>query len=111
MLVISSCGAGIPAYRALQKAGVPFIAGVLWKNDADFFVARHLASRVIAEEAFAPLSEPVLREARAALDAGGAAVDAGTDPGARGAGLAELLSAAERAGKLKTLSELPRLPI
>ena len=105
-LVLSSCGSGVPAYRALQKAGIPFIAGVLWKNDADFFVARHLASRVIAEEPFRPLSDPVRQEALDAVSSCDAVIDAGVDPGALDAGLREIVNAAERAGKLKSLSDL-----
>ena len=109
VLVVSSGGAGIPVYRALQKAAVPFIAGVLWKNDADFFVARHLAGRVIAEEAFTPLSDRVLREALEAAEGCEAVIDAGGPRGEWNAGLREILIRAEGAGRLRTPGELPDL--
>lgn len=65
-MVISACGRGIPVYRRLQKEGVPFIAGILYRNDVDYQLARHLASRVILEEPFRRISAPVYREAKEA---------------------------------------------
>ena len=39
-MVISACGRGIPVYRRLQKEGIPFIAGILYRNDVDCRLAR-----------------------------------------------------------------------
>ncbi len=105
--VLSSCGSGVNVYRALQKAGIPFIAGVLWKNDADYFVARHLASRIIAEEPFRPLSPRARAEALAAVGSCAAVIDAGLDPGALDAGLLEIVKEAERLGRLRHADQLP----
>ena len=66
-MVISAGGKGIPVYRRLQKEGIPFIAGILYRNDVDYQLARYLASRVIAEEAFQEISDAVYGEALEAV--------------------------------------------
>lgn len=69
VFVLSSCGSGIPVYRRLQRQGIPFAAGVLYENDVDTQVARSLASELIEEKPFEPLSEESLEAARKAMDA------------------------------------------
>lgn len=66
-MVISACGRGVPVYRLLQKEGCPFIAGILYRNDVDYQLARQLASQVISEEPFQEISDSVYREAREAV--------------------------------------------
>lgn len=68
VMVISACGRGIPIYRRLQKEGAPFIAGILFENDVDYQLARHLASRVILAEPFQEISASVCEEAWEAAD-------------------------------------------
>ena len=34
VFVLSSCGTGIPVYRKLQKAGIPFAAGILYPGES-----------------------------------------------------------------------------
>ncbi len=63
VFVIAGNGSGIKEYRRLQRAGIPFAAGVLHKNDLDYAVAKTLASRVIAEEAFEEVSQEHYEEA------------------------------------------------
>ncbi len=65
--VISGCGSGIDVFRRLQKEDIPFYAGILYENDVDYQVARHLASEVFAEEPFAPISDAVYEKALAAM--------------------------------------------
>lgn len=65
--VISAGGRGIPVYRRLQKEGIPFLAGILYRNDVDYHLAGRLASRVIAEEPFQDISDPVYEEAKEAF--------------------------------------------
>ena len=55
VFVIGGGGSGVPVYRALQRAGVPFAAGVLPENDLDYPVANALASALIAVPAFAAI--------------------------------------------------------
>ena len=40
VFMIGGNGSGIPTYRRLQRAGIPFVAGVLHENDVDYQVAR-----------------------------------------------------------------------
>jgi len=69
VFVIGGGGSGIPVYRRLQRQGIPFAAGVLHKNDADFSIAKALAVEVVAEQAFHPIGEEAFSLARARLDA------------------------------------------
>ncbi|MCD8154286.1 MAG: ABC transporter ATP-binding protein [Clostridiales bacterium] len=64
VFVIGGNGSGIPVYRRLLREGIPFATGVLHKNDADYQVAKALAGRVIAEEAFFPIGQSRYEEAR-----------------------------------------------
>lgn len=63
VFVIGGNGRGIPVYRKLQRAGIPFAAGILHKNDMDHEVARVLAAEVIEEEPFSMISEENFRRA------------------------------------------------
>ena len=103
-LVLSSCGSGIPVYRRLQKENVPFIAGVLYKNDMDYRLARLLADRVITEEPFEELSGRAIEEALEAVEACDRVIDAGVVIGTANRGMEKILAAARAAGKLETIS-------
>ncbi len=99
-LVLSSSGSGIPVFRALRTAGVPFAAGPLYENDIDYQLARLLAVQVIAQRPFEPLSQATIE---AALDAIGRVewvIDAGVDIGDTNRGMVQLLEAARDQGKL-----------
>ncbi|MGJ4848810.1 ABC transporter ATP-binding protein [Bacillota bacterium Meth-B3] len=63
VFVIAGGGTGVEAYRTLQKKRIPFITGVLHKNDVDYQVARDLASAVVAEHSFDPISDTVYQQA------------------------------------------------
>ncbi len=67
VFVIGGGGSGIVTYRRLQRGGVPFAAGVLHRGGLDFPVAGALAVRVVAEEAFQPISEAAFDEAAALM--------------------------------------------
>ena len=43
VLVLSSGKTGIPVYRKLQKAGIPFAAGILYPGESDYQLARRCA--------------------------------------------------------------------
>lgn len=64
VFVIGGGGSGIPVYRRLWRQGIPFAAGILPKNDIDYPAAAALAGSVIAAEAFEPIGEAALRQAR-----------------------------------------------
>ena len=63
VFVIGGNGTGIPAYRQLQKEGIPFAAGILWENDREYPVAEALASVVIREKAFESVSDATFETA------------------------------------------------
>ena len=66
--VISACGSGIPVFRALQKAGKPFAAGILYENDVDYQVAFSLAAEVVTEKPFEEISDEAMRRAMEIMD-------------------------------------------
>lgn len=68
VFVIGGGGSGIALYRRLQRQGIPFAAGVLHKNDLDYPVAQALASKVVFEQAFAPIGDEAFRRAADMLD-------------------------------------------
>jgi iron complex transport system ATP-binding protein len=66
VFVIGGGGSGIPVYRALQRAGMPFAAGILPESDLDFPVAKALAAALFSVSAF---SVPTQADAQAAKSA------------------------------------------
>ena len=101
VLVLSSCGSGIPVYRQLQKAGTPFIAAIVYTNDVDYVLARHLAARVITEQPFCPVSDAAFAQARQAVESCERVIDAGISFGEANSRLKDLLELAESLGKLE----------
>ena len=67
VIVNKGGGSGIPAYRLLQRRGVPFAAGVLQANDLDYPVARALAAELVEEGAYQPIGAAALERARALM--------------------------------------------
>lgn len=67
VFVLAGGGTGIQTFRALQKQGIPFAAGVLHENDVDCRVAQALAAQVICEAPFQPISDRAFQEAAEAL--------------------------------------------
>ncbi len=63
VFVIAGGGSGIPVFRRLAREEVPFVAGILHKNDVDYEAARYLAARVVAQEAFEPIGEEAWEQA------------------------------------------------
>ncbi len=68
VFVVAGGGTGATCFRALQRACVPFAAGVLHKHDADGILAAQLSAHVIYENDFEALSEQSLEAARASID-------------------------------------------
>lgn len=67
VFVIAGGGTGRHAFRCLQRAGVPFAAGILYENDLDYPVAKALAGSVIGTAAFEPVSDALLDEAKKSI--------------------------------------------
>lgn len=68
IFVIGGNGQGIPVYRKLQRAGIPFVAGVLHKNDLDHQVAKVLAAEVVEEAPFSAISEESFQRAKKLME-------------------------------------------
>ncbi|GCE49413.1 iron complex transport system ATP-binding protein [Thermosporothrix hazakensis] len=65
--VIAGGGSGEVMMRALADAHIPFVAGALNIGDSDHTLALHLATEVITEQPYAPISSAVLDQVRASL--------------------------------------------
>ena len=98
-LVLSSGGAGIPVYRRLQRQGVPFAAGILYTNDADWRLARLLAAEVVEERPFHEISDEAFARALELVRAVPRVIDAGVALGPGNRRMAELIGEAKRLGK------------
>lgn len=66
--VVAGGGSGSQVFRHLQKEGVPFAAGVLHENDVDYALAYDLATEVVSEKPFEPISDAAFEEARGILE-------------------------------------------
>lgn len=69
VFVIAGGGSGRNVYRRLQRQGIAFATGILFKNDLDYPVAKALAAQVIAAESFEPISEALFEQAKRQMDA------------------------------------------
>ena len=102
VFVISSGGSGIPVYRNLQKAKIPFSAGILYTNDIDYHLAEHLAVSVIEEEPFEPVSDRAFERAKQMIRQCKKVINAGIVIGTTNQKMKELLVFAEEMGKLES---------
>lgn len=65
--IMAGGGSGALLMRGLADAHIPFIAGALNIGDSDHALALRLASEVITEQPYAPVSMEVLEQVRASL--------------------------------------------
>lgn len=68
VFVIAGNGTGRRVFRNLQRSGIPFVTGILYRNDIDYPTAEALAVQVIASEAFEEVPEEQIREAKQWMD-------------------------------------------
>lgn len=68
VFVIGGGGSGIPIYNRLQRENISFAAGILQENDLEFSAACALATEVIWEQAFYPVREETLEQAKKLVD-------------------------------------------
>ena len=101
VLVISSGGTGIPVYRRLQREGVPFAAGILYRNDLDYRTAKRLAVEVVEERPFEEISDAAFGRAMELVRSCSAVIDAGVTIGSCNRRMGEILKAAEELGKMR----------
>ena len=105
VLVISAAGTGIPVFRRLQKENTPFCAAILYTNDVDCAVAKHLAAEVVTEQPFMPIGTEALDRAKALVDRCETVIDAGVEIGQINVAIDTLREYARSQGKLCTLEE------
>ena len=103
ILVLSSCGSGIPIYRKLQKEQQPFAAGILYKNDLDYQLARLLAAEVVTAEPFEPYSDAQIQAALSLADRVDRVLLTEFPIGNTNSRIQEVLEAARRQGKLERI--------
>lgn len=99
IFVVGGGGYGIPFYRGLQKAGIPFFAGILFENDVDLAVAAPLAAEVVTCGAFSAVTDGQIAAAKALIDVSDAVVDAGCPLGVFNRANGELIAYARSRGK------------
>ena len=68
VFVIAGNGQGKAVFRRLQREGIPFSTGIIWKNDLDYPAAKALAVSVIEVEAFAAIRAEHVEAAKAEID-------------------------------------------
>ena len=95
VLVLSSGKTGIPVYRKLQKAGIPFAAGILYPGESDYQLARLLASGIISEEPYEPISDETYQKALKIMEKCGKVINAGVKVGSMNQKICQLLRIAE----------------
>ena len=101
VMVISSGGNGIPVYRRLQREGVPFAAGILYRNDLDYRTAKHLAVEVVEERPFEEIGDAAFGRAMELVRSCSAVINAGVTIGSCNRRMEEILKAAEEWGKMR----------
>ena len=103
VFVIGGNGMGIPTYRRLQRAGIPFAAGIIHKNDVDYEVAKALAAEVICEEPFEMITGENLVKAQNLMNRCGEVICCVDKFGPMNEGNRKLVEKARQDGKLKSL--------
>ena len=106
--VTGGCGFGIPFYRALQKRGLAFAAGIIPENDIDAAVAGPLSGKMICSKPYMPVTGSDVAEAKEIIDRVEFVIDSGCPTGEYNRANAELISYARENGKriITTLQEL-----
>ena len=106
--VVGGGGLGIPYYRALQKRGIPFAAGILPGNDIDLAVAEPLAKYVVKTPPFLTASQDDIEKAKKLIDSVEIVIDCGCPKGDFNRYNAELINYAAVQNKriIKSLDEL-----
>lgn len=105
LFIIGGGGKGQNLYRKMQRDGRPFVTGIIYDNDLDYPAARALASEVITAEAFEPVKDGIIREAKRRMDQCCQAVCCREAIGSLDFANRELLKYAEKNGKLMAMRE------
>lgn len=93
-------GGSAEIYRRLQRKGIPFVTGVIHENDICYPVARALATEIITEKAFEPISDKSLEKALEIMKKCTSAINACKVYGTMNHGNTVLAETAEKLGIL-----------
>ena len=99
VFVIAGGGCGRAVYRMLQRQGMPFAAGILYRNDLDYPSAKALAVKVVEARAFEPVPAGLCEEAKKLVDRCGKIICCRETFGTFEQANRELLDYARRSGK------------
>lgn len=102
--LIGGGGYGIPYYRTLQKADIPFSAGILFENDVDFAVASSLAEKIVSAKAFEAIPSTAVEEAKQLIQSSEYVVDCGCPIGEFNSANGILFDYAKKIGKKVIIS-------
>ena len=101
VFVIGGGGSGIPVYRALQRNGISFAAGILQENDLDWPVARALASELVTVPAYQLPEASAIEKAKTLIRECGSVICCTKSFGAVNQANLELKDYAEAGGFIK----------
>ena len=99
VFVVGGAGTGVFTYRELQRAGIAFLAGIIYENDCEYPVAKSLAKDVIVNRMFEPIDEETYKKACAGIDETDYVIDTGCQVGAMNKRLKDLIEYAKKQGK------------
>lgn len=100
IFVIGGSGKGISAYRKLWRERIPFAAGIIHKNDIEYPAAKSMASVLISEKAFEPISDRNVQAAMEAIKKCSKVICCLEYFGTMNGKCVELLNFAQKSGKL-----------
>ena len=69
VFVIAGAGSGRKIYRRLQRAGIPFVTGILHENDLDYPAAKALSAEIVSARSFEPVDDALIEKAKELIDA------------------------------------------
>jgi len=108
VFVIGGGGSGVPVYRALQRAGMPFAAGILPESDLDYPVANALSAELYATRAFSAPTAAGVETIRSRMLEIGSVISTVPAFGETNAANQVLYEAAKEAGVLVSVDALLR---
>lgn len=102
VFVLSACGNGIPVYRHLQKNNTPFAAGIIYKNDMDYELAKLLAAEVVTAEPFEEITDAACQRALSVMEKCRQIIVTEVPIGTCNQRIADLINYAKQSGKAVT---------
>ncbi|MDO4614472.1 MAG: ABC transporter ATP-binding protein [Lachnospiraceae bacterium] len=102
VFVISQGGSGIPVYRKLQRERIPFAAGILFRNDLDYRIAKQLAVEVVEAEPFEEIPDEAVMRGRELIRSAERVINCGITIGTTNRRIQLLIDDAREQGKQET---------